>query len=42
MRDKKAEDRFSALLGESPKHSPQYELTPDGIYHKETVSTMLV
>ena len=44
VRDKKAEDRFAALLGESPKSSPQYDIMPDGIYHrdKDTVSTVLV
>jgi hypothetical protein len=36
VRDKKAEDRFSALLAESPKSSVLYDITPDGIYTHDT------
>ena len=39
VRDKKAEERFSAMLAESPKSSVLYDITPDGIYIKDTDTT---
>ena len=39
VRDKKAEERFSAMLAESPKSSVLYDITPDGIYTKDTDTT---
>jgi hypothetical protein len=38
-RDKKAEERFSAMLAVSPKSSVLYDITPDGIYTKDTDTT---
>ena len=37
--DLKAEERFSAMLAESPKSSVMYDITPDGIYTKDTDTT---
>jgi hypothetical protein len=40
VRDKKAEDRFSALLAESPKSTVLYDITPDGIYTHDTYTVI--
>ena len=40
VRDKKAEDRFSALLAESPKSTVLYDITPDGIYTRDTYTVI--